>query len=168
MTSSETLRVARCAALCMSNLAAQSLHTRRVTYRPALQPGVATRGCGELVSAALEVVRMQMDAAELPGGGKQLAEQLDAIRQLQGLVGGQADRAGSPEQPASQQHGLQGVVCSAATSAMQANLLLASEVSSPGCIPSPAALVLAGFRKLLRAGTHAQPHCIDTLQSGSD
>ena len=74
-------------------------------------------------------VCLQMDAAQQPGGTRQLAEQLDTIRQLQALVGGQAEGVAPSAHPSSPRRGKQGAVCSAATSAMQANLLLQAEVS---------------------------------------
>lgn len=72
---------------------------------------------------------LQMDAAEQPLGGKQLADQLEAIRQLQDVVGS-PDSSEASGHHSTASHALQGCVCSAATSAIQANLLLHKEVRS--------------------------------------
>ena len=69
----------------------------------------------------------QMDAAEQPLGGKQLADQLEAIRQLQDIMGS-PDSAGASGHHSTASQALQGCVCSAATSTMQATILLHKEV----------------------------------------
>ena len=96
---------------------------------------------------------VQMDAEGQPLGGRQLADQLEAIRQLQEAVGSPESGAGAGGHHSAASQALQGCVCSAATSTLQASILLQSEVTLAAC----AAQGLARCHMLQDAQGHALP-----------